>query len=252
MQETNLFSNNGTPVPPILPLPSTSSDDAVHISKRSIPLKVTSIESVFVVNKTYFSQPDETAVMDGVTIPLFGKLKQADLKITFTIPDSIALQPSDISANITKSTGLATEDISVELLHTQEYDCPDVQTKSSLPTKFSVILPLYRGLHITKPLLDQITASTGQQWTHITLLFNGIQMQNKTACTWRIRIRSIQLEDKLECVSVTDSPIDIPRMQESWLNFKNWVKVLPRKIEQLLQTNSTPTQPQTQTSLTSP
>jgi len=249
MQETNLFSNNGTPVPPTLPLPSLN-DDSVNISKRSIPLKVSSIESVFVVNKMYFSQPDETAVMDGVTIPLFGKLKQADLKVTFTIPDSIALLPSDISTNITKSTSLATEDISVEVFYTKESDCPDLQAKSS-PTKFSILLPLYRGLDIKKPLLDQISA-IGQQWTHITLLFNGIQMQNQTACTWRIRIKSNQLEDKLECVSVTDSPIDIPRMQESWFNFKNWVKVLPRKIEQLLQTHSTPIQSQTQTHLTSP
>lgn len=177
----------------------------------------------------------------------FGRLKEADIKITFNLPYLISA--SEVSANITRETGLATEDTIIELGYVQDVSKPayDISFSNAMQ-KYSIVLPLFRGIPTRKPLMDQFTLS-GNEWIHFTYLIPGVNLSGMKPLTWRIRVRAIQLFDRIECVSVSDNILDIPRVKESWHSLTDWVKLLPQKIERAFsprsQVTNVPQQPTT-------
>jgi len=204
--------------------------DAPFISTRWLPLHVSTIESIHIVNKRYYQEEDRSNC--PYAQGLCGKLKEADLKVTFTLP--YAVSKSQLSSYIQRCTGLFSEDIDVKIGCLT--DMTTMEPKLQEPQKFSVLIPLIRGMMFRKPMFDYISTSQCD-WVHFTLEFPGAVWPTMKPATWRIRIKVCQMEDKIECVSVSSSPLDVTRMKESWFNVGSWLKDLPRKLSPFLPFN---------------
>lgn len=81
------------------------------INLRWNPIKVSSIESVVVINKTYYTE-SESANINGVAVNLLGKLKDADIQISFKLPYSIPME--SIASRVHTDTSISTEETTVE------------------------------------------------------------------------------------------------------------------------------------------
>jgi len=193
-------------------------DEIPLIASKWFPLAVTSIEAIHVVNKKYFGDTEKVVTLTGSEMNVAGKLKECDLKLTLTLPFSVSKH--HLSSLYRKRTALATEDIELTIgCHSEDTTEP----KYAEPIKFSVVVPLLRGYVLRKPLLDYVD-TTGHQFIHYTVEIPGIGWPTMNQFTWRIRIKVSQLEDRIECVSVSSSPLDIPRVKEATNHLSGWIK----------------------------
>lgn len=205
---------------------TSTAEEAPLISSKWVPLNVSSIESIHIVNKRYF-QEDERITTPTGTLNLYGKLKEADLKITFTLPFTV--NRNQLSAFFCRCTGLLSEDICVKIGTTIEMNAPEPRLQE--PQKFSVLVPLLRGYLHSKPIVDRLVAWGDHEFVHFTLSLPGIIWPSMKFTTWRIRIKVNQMEDRIECVSVSDSAVDMERVKETSTYMTNLLGKVPGKLE---------------------
>lgn len=193
------------------------------ITGRWIPLRVSSIESVVVINKK-LSEEDEFVTIGGRVCNLRGSLISADLKIDLTMPYDI--DPSCLSVCTEEAIGLSSKETTLRI------GCnamiPPDGTAGFVPAdskkNYTVIVPLVRGRITQKPLLDHVTV-TEDEVVHHTILLPGWTWPSKSACTYRIRLSVNQLANNVTCTSVTMNAVDTVRLQTSWNNFSTWVRM---------------------------
>jgi len=203
--------------------------EAPLITNRWVPLHVSTIESIHIVNKRYFQEDERITCPGKEPMSLYGKLKEADLKVTFTLP--YAVPKNQLSSYICRCTGFFSEDLNVKIGYIT--DMTTMEPKLQEPQRFSILVPLLRGYFFKKPALDYINVSE-HEWVHFTLCFAGALWPSMKPTCWRIRIKVSQLEDRIECVSVSSNPVDVPRMREGWGNLTCWLKDLPQKLAPFL------------------
>jgi len=177
------------------------------------------------VNKRYFQEDERITSPSGQQMSLYGKLKEADLKVTLTLP--YAVSKNQLSSYICRCTGFFSEDMEVKIGYLT--DMSTMEPKLQEPQKYCVLVPLLRGYLFRKPALDYFN-TTEHDWVHFTLCFPGAVWPTMKPINWRIRIKVSQLEDKIECVSVSSNAVDVTRMKESWFNVGCWLRDLPRKF----------------------
>lgn len=115
----------------------------------------------------------------------------------------------------------------------------------------TIVLPLMRGIPQHKPLLDKISLS-GKSLIHFTftfagksiflhpfLLYTGIELSSLKNESWRIRVVASPLEPKIECSSISKYAIDVPRIKESWKNFKLYCKGVVKSFASKSKSHST-------------
>jgi len=206
--------------------PSTSADDAPLITMKWTPLLVSSIEAIHIVNKKYFQEDEKITTSTGTPLNLYGKLKEADLKVTFSLP--YAVSKDKLSTSFRNCTGMFSEDIDVKVGYTSDLGAPEPRLQD--PQKFSILVPLLRGYQYRKPIADYVNLRE-QDFTHYTLSFCGATWPSMTTTTWRIRLKVSQMQDRIECVSVSSSLVDMPRVKETSSNLACWVSGFSKKLE---------------------
>jgi len=207
--------------------PSTSADDAPLITMKWTPLLVSSIEAIHIVDKKYFQEDEKITTSAGTPLNLYGKLKEADLKVTFSLP--YAVSKDKMSTFFRQCTGLFSEDIDVKVGYTSDLGAPEPRLQD--PQKFSILVPLLRGYQYRKPIADYVNLLSEEEFIHFTLNLCGATWPSMTPTTWRIRLKVSQMQDRIECVSVSSSLVDMPRMKETSSNLACWVSGFSKKLE---------------------
>jgi len=193
------------------------------VSGRWIPLKVLSVGGVSLLQQ---AEPFAVHVKIDVTLP-------------YNVPES------QLAPWIQNETTLISEDVTVNFGVLTDVTRGGLESLllAPSPKKFSIVVPL--KLSVTaKPFADRID-TTGKvsriEIVHHTILLPGLENNKQTV--WRIRVKANHTEKRAQLISTGTSPVDMPRVNESWTNFKSFCN---QKYDQLSQKISNKPRSETQ------